>query len=229
MSKPNRPNPVKPVAANLPSAFAALAPLRDQLAQQAGAAKQDAERAAKQASKQPVAAQPPPQPPQPELSDEAWLAIAMSGTQRLEAGTERVAPPLAKAPLQAAAAQIDPQAAALPAEPDLPDFWQPGVDPQFLWALGGDKPWQGRSRLRGTLSLARGQLADAIKQARIQHHVCLLVDWMGVERPAGPRTSGEILREVLQTGAAGPILGYRTAKPADGGTYALYVWVVPSV
>lgn len=234
MSKPTRP---KPAERPMPSAFAALASLRDQLAQEAGQAKQEAERAAKAAAKaaaapKPAAKEPPAfsAPATAPLSDDELLALAFSGAQRVDAGPGRVAP----------AAPTTPQVAALPAhqavrlttvreEPDLPDFWQPGVDPQFLWALGGERPWQVRVRLKGDVTTLDGQLARAVRQARVQHHACVLVDWVEVAAPAGARTCGEVVRDVLSSGAAGPILGYMTAKPADGGTKALYVWVRPSL
>lgn len=232
MPKPTRP---KQDASALPSPFAALAPLRDQLAQQAGQAKQEAERAAKAAAKaaaKPVVQQPAPAAPQPAvpLSDDELLALAFSGAQRVAEGPGRVAPAAAMAPqVSALPAQDAARLASARAEPDLPDFWQPGVDPQFFWALGGERPWQVRVRLSGDVTTLDGQLARAVRQARVQHHACVLIEWVEVSPPGGSRTCGEIVRRILSSGLAGPILGYMTAKPADGGTKALYVWVRPSV
>lgn len=232
MSKPTR---TKQDLSALPSPFAALAPLRDQLAQQAGQAKQEAERAARAAAKaaaKPAAPAVPVAVPQTAapLSDDELLALAFSGAQRVADGPGRVAPAAALAPQVAALpAQQAARLASARAEPDLADFWQPGVDPQFLWALGGDRPWQVRVRLSGEVTALDGQLARAVRQARVQHHACVLLDWVEVTPPSGARSCGEIVRSILGSGLAGPILGYMTAKPADGGTKALYVWVRPSV
>lgn len=243
MAKSPKSAPVKNKAPAAPaSPFAALAPLRDSLRDAAGQQKQAEERERRTAAKTPA---PVPQPapsavPMPDLTDDEWMALAFSGAKAV-AGPQRVAPAAPQEALAVAAQAVVARravpvtTAAAVAEPDLPDWWQPGVDPQFLWALGGERPWQTRAVLSGPLEQALGQLQKACKEAMVQHHACVLVDFAGITRVAptsgdGNRMStGAVVRQQLQSGALAAILGYMTAKPHDGGTTALYVWLRPKL
>lgn len=243
MAKSPKSAPAKtkaPAAAASP--FAALAPLRDLLRDAAGQQKQAEERERRTAAKAPPPVTAPAQPtsPMPDLSDEEWMALAFSGAKAV-VGPQRVAPAAPQEALAVAAQAVVARravpvttAASVP-EPDLPDWWQSGVDPQFLWALGGDRPWQTRAVLHGPLEQALGQLQKACKEAMVQHHACVLVDFAGITRVALTSgdgnwlSTGAVVRQQLQSGVLAAVLGYVTAKPHDGGTTALYVWLRPKL
>ena len=169
---------------------------------------------------------PPPPPPPQDLSDDELLAMAMSGVKPI-AGPARVGKPApASVPQLPVAKEPAPQ---LGQEPDEPDWWAAKVDVAFLWSLGGERPWQKRVQFKGCdpLRLAP-EVTRAIVRAREQHQGCLLLAFEPGLVEGGQRI-GTWLREFIRKHERQSVIGYMTAKPADGGTQALYLWVRPKV
>ncbi|MBI5609338.1 MAG: hypothetical protein HY902_10720 [Deltaproteobacteria bacterium] len=184
------------------------------------------ERARKEEAERQARLPPPPPPPPQELSDDELLAMAMSGVKPL-AGPARVGKPApASLPTTPNAKEPAPQ---LGQEPDEPDWWAAKVDVAFLWSLGGDRPWQKRVQLKGCDPAALGpDIGRAIARAREQHHGCLLLAFEAGLVPLGLRV-GTWIREYIRKHERQNVIGYMTAKPADGGTQAIYLWVRPKV
>ncbi len=227
MKKPKPPPPKQPAqprgtfgdtaAPHKPFA-SALGDLKKQVQAQERAQKAEEERRARMP--------PPPPPPPQELSDDELLAMAMSGVKPL-AGPERVGKPTpASLPQAPQGREPAPQ---LGQEPDEPDWWSAKVDVAFLWSLGGDRPWQKRVQLKGCDPSSLGpDIARAIVRAREQHHGCLLLAFDAGLVPQGLRV-GTWIRAYIRKDQRQNVIGYMTAKPADGGTQAIYLWVRPKV
>lgn len=226
-SKPTKPSSRKGIPAT-PSPFReALSGMKEQFVQAA----ETQRKAEAQARLKP----PPPPVAEPErspLSDEELLAIALAGVRPI-GGPGRVAPlpPPPQRPVLAAPDRPKGLLGLTAAEePDEPDWWSGDVDPSFLWAMGGDRPWQQTLDLHGKDVLAaQRDVEAAVHASRQQKHVCILViHGKGLRSEGQPRLGGAV-REQLRGKHKRLVLGYSTARQEHGGTGALYVWLRPLV
>ncbi len=231
MAKPSKPS--KPTAGkNIP---AAPSPFRDALSGMKEQFVKQAEAQRKAEAQTRLKPPPPPAPAEPErspLSDEELLAIALAGVKPI-AGPGRVAP-LPPPPQRAALATPDKPKGLVgltpTEEPDEPDWWSGDIDPSFLWAMAGDRPWQRTLDLHGKdVEAAQRDLEAAVHASRQQKHACILViHGKGLRSEGQPRLGGAV-REQLRGKLKRLVLGYSTARLEHGGTGAIYVWVRPLV
>lgn len=231
MAKPTK--PTKPARGkNIP---VAPSPFRDALSGMKEQFVQAAEAQRKAEAQARLKPPPPPAVVEPErspLTDEELLALALAGVRPLS-GPGRVAPlpPPPQRPVLPGAEKPKGLLGLTSAEePDEPDWWSGDIDPSFLWALSGERPWQRTLDLHGKdVAAAERDLEAAIHASRQQKHACILViHGKGLRSEGQPRLGGAV-RVQLRGKLKRLVLGYSTARLEHGGTGAIYVWIRPLV